>query len=146
MQKQIISALIFLLLALPYSVFSASDEENEPTAQPPEAPKLESGNNWRLVRSVEIGSSGKFIHLVLIDHGVYTDKTVYSAVINRLCNADDDFCRIRFWSQERFIPEKAAMSIEQNKQLRAEYLVNKTAGTKQLRWSCTVDPDKKHCF
>ena len=83
MQKQIISTLIFLLLALPYSVFSAS-EENEPTAQPPEAPKLESGNNWRLVRSVEIGSSGKFIQLVLIDHGVYTDKTVYSAVINRL--------------------------------------------------------------
>lgn len=145
MQKQIISALIFLLLALPYSVFSAS-EENESTAQTPEAPKQESGKNWRLVRSVEIGSSGKFIQLVLIDHSVYTDKTVYSAVINRLCNADDDFCRIRFWSQERFIPEKAAMSIEQNKQLRAEYLVNKTAGNKQLRWSCAVDPDKTHCF
>jgi len=149
MQRKVITILIFLLLVFPYS-FSlfANDEQkqDEPVAEATQSPKQESGKGWRLFRSVEMGSSGKFIHLVLIDHSVYTDKTVYSSAINRICNDADDFCRIRFWSEERFIPEKASMSIEQNKQLRAEYLVNKTAGTKQLRWSCTVDTDKAHCF
>ncbi|HRB20201.1 MAG TPA: hypothetical protein PLB54_00610 [Nitrosomonas sp.] len=149
MRKQLVTALLFLTFAIPTSVFSASEEEHKHDAvaeSQPSSSKLESGKGWRVVRSVEMGASGKFIQLVLIDHNVYTDKTVYSAVINRLCNENDEFCRIRFWSQERFVPEKAAMTIEQNKQLRAEYLVNKAAGTKQLRWSCTVDPDKTHCF
>ena len=91
-----------------------------------------------------MGTSGKFVHMVLIDHGVYTDKTIYSAVINRLCRSEEDFCRIRFWSQERFIPEKATLTIEQNKQLKAEYIVNKAGGIRQLRSSCSLHPDNTH--
>ncbi|MBA3755740.1 MAG: hypothetical protein H0X02_05705 [Nitrosomonas sp.] len=147
MHKLLTSALLFLILTMPYSVFSHSGEEHEhgePVAN--SSSQLESGNGWRVVRSIEMGTSGKFVHMVLIEHGVYTDKTIYSAVINRLCRSEEDFCRIRFWSQERFIPEKASLTIEQNKQLKAEYVVNKAGGIHQLRWSCSVDPDKTHCF
>ncbi|HQV88992.1 MAG: hypothetical protein KBC53_07105 [Nitrosomonas sp.] len=145
MHKLLTSVLLLLILATPYSVFSHEGEDHSET-ETETFPQLESGTGWRVVRSIEMGSSGKFVHMVLIDHSVYTDKTIYSAAINRLCRSGDDFCRIRFWSQERFIPEKAALTIEQNKQLKAEYVVNKLAGIRQLRWSCTVDPDKAHCF
>lgn len=145
MHKLLTSVLLLLILATPYSVFSHEGEDHSET-EAETSPQLESGTGWRVVRSIEMGSSGKFVHMVLIDHSVYTDKTIYSAAINRLCRSGDDFCRIRFWSQERFIPEKAALTIEQNKQLKAEYVVNKLAGIRQLRWSCTVDPDKAHCF
>lgn len=145
MHKLLTSVLLLLILATPYSVFSHEGEDHSET-EAETSSQLESGTGWRVVRSIEMGSSGKFVHMVLIDHSVYTDKTIYSAAINRLCRAGDDFCRIRFWSQERFIPEKAALTIEQNKQLKAEYVVNKSAGIHQLRWSCTVDPDKAHCF
>lgn len=147
MYKLLPSVLLFLILTMPYSVFAHEGEEHahdEPAAEP--STQLESGNGWRVVRTLEIGTSGKFVHMVHIDHSVYTDKTIYSAAINRICPADTEFCRIRFWSEERFIPEKVSLTTEQNKQLKAEYLVNKTAGTHQLRWSCSVDPDKKHCF
>lgn len=147
MHKLLPSALLFLMLIMPYSAFSHEGEDHDhdaPTAS--SSPQPESGNGWQLIRSLEMGTSGKFVHMVLINHSVYTDKTVYSAVINRLCRSDNEFCRIRFWSQERFIPETVALTIEQNKQLRADYLVNKTAGIHHLRWSCSVDPDKSHCF
>jgi hypothetical protein len=147
MHKLLPSILLFLILTMPFSVFSHEGEEHahdEPTAESPA--QLESGNGWRVIRSLEIGTSGKLVHMVLIDHSVYTDKTIYSAAINRICPPDAEFCRIRFWSQERFIPEKVSLTTEQNKHLRADYLVNKTAGTHHLRWSCSVDPDKKHCF
>lgn len=143
MHKLLPSIFLFLILALPFSVFA---HEGEDHSHDESASELDGGNGWRLVRKVELGTSGKFVNLVLIDHAVYTDKTIYSAVINRLCSPSDQFCRIRFWSEERFIPETAALSVEQNKQLRADYLVNKTAGMHHLRWSCTVDPDKTHCF
>ncbi len=147
MHKLLPSALLFLILTMPYSVFSHEGEDHDHDAPiTSSSPQSESGNGWQLVRSLEMGTSGKFVHMVLIDHSVYTNKTVYSAVINRLCRPDDEFCRIRFWSQERFIPETVALTVEQNKQLRADYLVNKTAGIHHLRWSCTVDPDKSHCF
>ncbi|MBX9636865.1 hypothetical protein [Nitrosomonas oligotropha] len=143
MHKLLPSIFLFLILALPFSVFA---HEGEDHSHDESASELDGGNGWRLVRKVELGTSGKFVNLVLIDHAVYTDKTIYSAVINRLCSPSDQFCRIRFWSEERFIPETAALSVEQNKQLRADYLVNKVAGMHHLRWSCTVDPDKTHCF
>lgn len=143
MHKLLPSVFLFLILALPFSVFA---HEGEDHSHDESASELDGGNGWRLVRKVELGTSGKFVNLVLIDHAVYTDKTIYSAVINRLCSPSDQFCRIRFWSEERFIPETAALSVEQNKQLRADYLVNKVAGMHHLRWSCTVDPDKTHCF
>ena len=143
MHKLLPSIFLFLILALPFSAFA---HEGEDHSHDESASELDGGNGWRLVRKVELGTSGKFVNLVLIDHAVYTDKTIYSAVINRLCSPSDQFCRIRFWSEERFIPETAALSVEQNKQRRADYLVNKVAGMHHLRWSCTVDPDKTHCF
>ena len=147
MRKLLTGFLLFLILAIPYSVLAHEGEDHEHTEPAAgSSSQLERGNGWRVVRAIEMGTSGKFVHMVLIDHSVYTDKTIYSAAINRLCSADEDFCRIRFWSQERFIPEKASLTIEQNKQLKAEYVVNKTAGMRQLRWSCSVDPDKTHCF
>ena len=147
MYKLLPSVLLFLILTMPYSVFSHEGEDHShdtPAAEP--SSQLESGNGWRVVRSLEIGTSGKFVHMVLIDHSVYTDKTIYSAAINRICPADTEFCRIRFWSQEQKKKKKVSLTTEQNKQLKAEYLVNKIAGTHHLRWSCSVDPDKKHCF
>ncbi len=147
MHKLLPSAVLLLTLAMPFSVFSHEGENhvhNESDAD--STPQLESGNGWRVVRSIEMGTSGKFVHMILVDHNVYTDKTVYSAAINRLCRAEEEFCRIRFWSQERFIPEKVSLTTEQNKQLKAEYVVNKAAGIHQLRWSCSVNPDKGQCF
>ncbi|MCE7913176.1 MAG: hypothetical protein DYH15_00570 [Nitrosomonas sp. PRO4] len=147
MHKLLSSALLFLILVIPCSVFSHEGEDHsQDESDTNSSPQLEGGNGWQLVRSLEMGTSGKFVHMVLIDHSVYTDKTIYSAAINRLCRSTDEFCRIRFWSQERFIPETVALTVEQNKQLRADYLVNKTAGIHHLRWSCSVDPDKSHCF
>ena len=145
MHKLLPTALLFLILALPFSSFAHEGEDHSHDESAAES-QLDSGNGWRLVRKVELGTSGKFVNLVLIDHAVYTDKTVYSAVINRLCSPSDQFCRIRFWSQERYIPEKVSLTTEQNKQLKAEYVVNKTAGIHQLRWSCSVNPVKGQCF
>ena len=149
MHKLLPSVLLLLILTMPFSAFSHMGEEHEHEHEEPAAStssQLESGNGWRVVRSIEMGTSGKFVHMILVDHDVYTDKTVYSAAINRLCRTEEDFCRIRFWSQERFIPEKVSLTTEQNKQLKAEYVVNKAAGIHQLRWSCSVDPNKSHCF
>jgi len=153
MRKLVLNFFLLTLLVLPLSVFSHGDEEHEheheheedtPAAE--SASQLESGIGWRVVRTVELGTSGKFVHLVLVDHSKYTDKTIYSAAINRLCNPNDEFCRIRFWSEERFVPEKASLTVEQNKQLRADYLVNKAGGIHHLQWSCSVNPDKNNCF
>lgn len=144
MFKLLSSLLLSLLLSAPLAAFAHEGDDHEHGDAA--SSQLESGNGWRLVRSVELGSSGKFIHLVLVDHAVYTDRTVYSSAINRLCGANNEFCRIRFWSEEKFVPEKATMSVEQNKQLRADYLVNKSAGMKHLHYSCSVNPDKNNCF
>lgn len=103
------------------------------------------GQGWKLIRSPEMGNSGKFVHMVLVDLDKEMDKTVYSAAINRLCGKVTDFCRIRFWTQERFIPEKVTPTPEQLKAQKADYLFNPTAGVKKTTWSCKVDHDKSHC-
>ena len=143
MHKFLANALLVLALSLSHHAFSheGEDHEHEDSDSQPE-----SGQGWRVVRAIEMGTSGKFVHMILVDHDVHTDKTIYSAAINRLCRADEEFCRIRFWSQERYIPEKVSLTTEQNKQLKAEYVVNKTAGIHQLRWSCSVNPVKGQCF
>ncbi|UJP05152.1 MAG: hypothetical protein LZF61_09985 [Nitrosomonas sp.] len=145
MYKLLPGILLFSLLALPMSAFSHGEEDHEHVDEA-EIQQTESGTGWRLVRSVELGDSGKLIRLVLVDHAVHTDKTIYSAAINRLCTPGDDFCRIRFWSEEKYVPEKASLTVEQNKHLKADYLVNKSAGMQHLRWSCSVNPDKNNCF
>ncbi|SER66967.1 hypothetical protein SAMN05421690_10517 [Nitrosomonas sp. Nm51] len=150
MKKNIVYVLLFLALSIPATVFADTEEENsdavETETQADETNELESGNGWKTMFVAELGKSGKKVHMVLVEQKRNTDKTVYSNAINRLCQGEDDFCRVRFWSNARYIPERAALTAEQNKQLKADYLFNKTAGMKELRWSCGIDPNSQNCL
>jgi len=161
MNKKVIGLLLFLALSVPYSVFAESDEdaadavaeteteaavETEATEEAEESAALQSGNGWRKVRVAELGKSGKFVQMVLIEHSRHTDKTIYSNAIKRLCNTNDEFCRVRFWSEERYVPDRVAMTPEQRKQLKADFLINKSAGMHHLQWSCGVDPNSENCL
>ena len=142
----------FLLLALAMSwpaIASASDEAAENDAEEvaeESSEPLASGIGWQLVRSVELGSSGKFVNMVLIEQGRQADKTIYSSALNRLCRDEKDFCRVRFWMQERFIPEKASMTTEQNRHLLADHLFNREAGIHRIEYACSVDPTNDECI
>lgn len=85
------------------------------TAAKAEEQALPSGIGWKLVRSLEMGDSGKFVHMVLIEKGRQADKTIYSSAIHRLCAKEKEFCRIRFWVQSYLIPEKVSLTLEQQK-------------------------------
>ncbi|MDR4651339.1 MAG: hypothetical protein MRJ52_02940 [Nitrosomonas sp.] len=155
MNKKFFCTLLFLALSLSCTAYAESDEDTADATDEAAAAEeaaandsagLESGNGWKTVRIAELGNSGKKVYMVLVEQSRHTDKTIYSNAITRLCQGEDEFCRIRFWSNERFIPERAALTAEQNKQLKADYLVNKTAGIKELRWSCGVDPKSQNCL
>jgi hypothetical protein len=156
MNKKFFCTLLFLTLTLPCAAFAESDEDTADATDEAEAvveeteadasSGLESGIGWKTVRIAELGNSGKKVHMVLVEQNRHTDKTIYSNAISRICQGEEEFCRVRFWSNERFIPERAALTAEQNKQLKADYLVNKTAGIKELRWSCGVDPKSQNCL
>ncbi len=155
MNKKFFCTLLFLALSFSCTAYAESDEDTADTIDEAAAAEeaaandsagLESGNGWKTVRIAELGNSGKKVYMVLVEQSRHTDKTVYSNAISRLCQSEDEFCRIRFWSNERYIPERAALTAEQNKQLKADYLVNKTAGIKDLRWSCGVDPKSQNCL
>ncbi|PTN11306.1 hypothetical protein [Nitrosomonas aestuarii] len=155
MNKNIICAFLFLALSIPYAAFAKSDEnaaevineaQSSVETEEDEVAALESGNGWKNVFIAELGNSGKKVHMVLVEQNRHTDKTVYSNAISRICQGQDEFCRVRFWSNERYIPERAALTAEQNKQLKADYLVNKAAGIRELRWSCGIDPNSQNCL
>ncbi len=152
-----IKLVAFLLLALVMSwsaVASASDEATENEAEEVVAEEvaeessepLVSGIGWQLIRSVELGSSGKFVNMVLIEQGRQADKTIYSSALNRLCRDEKEFCRVRFWMQERFIPEKASMTTVQYQHLLADHLFNREAGIHQIEYACSVDPTSDSCI
>ncbi|MFO7579213.1 hypothetical protein [Nitrosomonas halophila] len=107
--------------------------------------QLPSGIGWRLVRSLEMGKSGKFVHMVLVDKDRQMDKTVYSAAITKLCSKEPEFCRIRFWIQEYFIPEKLTPTAEQLKAQKADHLFNRAGSIHRTLWSCSVDHDRSQC-
>ncbi|MDR4517560.1 MAG: hypothetical protein MRK00_09270 [Nitrosomonas sp.] len=154
MYKKLICTIIFFSLCLPVAVFAESEEDvndsqevtSEAAEEATEEKELQSGNGWRKVRIAELGNSGKFVQMVLIEHSRHTDKTIYSNAINRLCKPSDEFCRVRFWSEERYIPNRVAMTPDQRKQLKADYLVNKAAGMHHLQWSCGIDPNSENCL
>ncbi|MCB1948631.1 hypothetical protein [Nitrosomonas sp.] len=150
MKKNLAYVLLLLALSIPLTVFADTEEEVsdavETEVQPDETSELESGNGWKTVLIAELGKSGKKVHMVLVEQRRHTDKTVYSNAISRLCQGEDEFCRVRFWSDARYIPERAALTAAQNKQLKADYLFNKTAGIRELRWSCGVDPNSQNCL
>ncbi|GJL76534.1 hypothetical protein [Nitrosomonas sp.] len=155
MNKNIICVLLFLALSIPYTAFAESEEDTAEavdetqTSTETEADKeaaLESGNGWKTVFIAELGNSGKKVHMVLVEQKRHTDKTLYSNAISRICQNEDEFCRVRFWSNARYIPERAALTAEQNKQLKVDYLHNKAAGIRELRWSCGIDPNSQNCL
>ncbi|MEY3123420.1 MAG: hypothetical protein WAT53_06260 [Nitrosomonas sp.] len=105
-----------------------------------------SGIGWRLARKVEMGNTGKFIHMVLVEPKRQMDKTIYSNAITRICGKEEEFCRIRFWIEERFIPEKSIPTGEQLQRQKADFLMNRKAGIHRTQWSCTVDHDRSECM
>jgi hypothetical protein len=146
--------LIAMLISWSGLVLSGQAEEQESSSEdaaPIEAvtnaaeEQLPSGIGWRLVRSVEMGKSGKFVHMVLVDKDRQMDKTVYSAAIHRLCAKETEFCRIRFWIQDYFIPEKLTPTAEQLKAQKADHLFNRAGGVHRTLYSCTVDHDRAQC-
>ena len=112
----------------------------------PYSPKLYSGDGWRVVRSVELGKTGKYVHMVLVDLNRDTDIAVYGAARIKICRSERDFCRIRFWNEERYIPKTVSFTKNQYKTLRAEYTFNREGGIQKMRYSCTVLPNKSLCF
>ena len=114
------------------------------TAQP--SPKLYSGEGWRVVRSVELGETGKYVHMVLVDLNRDTDISVYGAARIKICRSEPNFCRIRFWNEARYIPKSVSFTKNQYKTLRAEYTFNREGGIQKMRYACTVLPNKSLCF
>ncbi len=107
---------------------------------------LHSGDGWRLVRSVQLGNTGKYIHMVLIDLKRDTDIAVYGAALKKICRSEPDFCRVRFWNEERYVPKSISFTRGQFKTMRAEYTFNRAGDIQEMRYSCTVLPDKGQCF
>ncbi|WP_292976533.1 hypothetical protein [Nitrosomonas sp.] len=148
---------LLIALAITWSnlAFSAQDEatasveETAPAAEATAAADekaLPSGIGWQLIRSVEMGNSGKFVHMVLVENGRQADKTIYGSAIHRLCANEKEFCRIRFWVQKYFIPEKASLTLEQQKSQQADHLFNRAAGIHRTLWACTIDPTSESCI
>lgn len=140
----------FLLLALVMSwpamvsADEAAENDTEEVAEKASEP-LASGIGWQLIRSVELGSTGKFVNMVLVEQGRQADKTIYGSALNRLCRDEKEFCRVRFWMEERFIPERASMTTEQYRYLLADHLFNREAGIHQIQYACSVDPNSHDC-
>jgi hypothetical protein len=110
------------------------------------SPELHSGEGWRVVRAVELGQTGKYIHMVLVDLDRDTDLSLYGAARIKICRSEPDFCRIRFWNEERYIPKSVSFTKYQHKTLRAEYTFNREGGIQKMRYACTVLPNKSLCF
>ena len=146
-------AFLLLTLTMSWSAIASAEEaaENdtgevvEEVAEEASEP-LASGIGWQLIRSVELGSTGKFVNMVLIELGRQADKTIYSTAITRLCSDEKEFCRVRFWVQERFIPERASMTTVQYQHLLADHLYNREAGIHQIEYACSVDPTNSECI
>lgn len=146
-----------ILLALTISCPAlASSEADEPAEQISEASEehaeqssgpLDTGHGWQLIRTMELGNNtGKFVHMVLVDRDKSSDITVYNSAINRLCGKEEEFCRIRFWNLEKYIPEKISLNAEQSRNLLVEHTFNRAAGINETRWSCSVNPSRQDCF
>lgn len=132
-------------------VFSAQADNTATTMEDTTATQaventLPSGIGWQLIRRLEMGNSGKFVQMVLIEKGRQADKTIYSNAINRLCTNEKEFCRVRFWVQKYFIPEKISLTLEQQKAQQADHLFNRTAGIERTLWACTIDPTSESCI
>lgn len=84
--------------------------------------------------------------MVLIDSNRDMDKAVYGAALSKICRSQPDFCRVRFWNQERLVSQSISFKDAEFKALRAEYIFNRAGGVQQLLYACTVVSDKNQCF
>ena len=141
-------ALITLIWSWPVSAASTRPEpqqHSQPQSQPQPQP-LVHGDGWRLVRSIQLGNSGNYVHMVLIDSKRDMDKAVYGAALSKICRSEPDFCRVRFWNEERYVPQSISFTDAQFKALRAEYVFNRAGSVQEMRYACTVVSDKNQCF
>lgn len=141
-------ALITLIWSWPVSAASTRPEpqqHSQPQSQPQPQP-LVHGDGWRLVRSIQLGNSGNYVHMVLIDSKRDMDRAVYGAALSKICRSEPDFCRVRFWNEERYVPQSISFTDAQFKALRAEYVFNRAGSVQEMRYACTVVSDKNQCF
>lgn len=154
MSKRLIgSALIACVLSWPAHASSRQSEQSQPQpqsqpqSQPQQLPQpLVHGDGWRLVRSIQLGDSGNYIHMVLIDSNRDMDTAVYGAALSKICRSEPDFCRVRFWNEERLVPNSISFTDAQFKGMRAEYVFNRAGSIQEMRYACTVVSDKSQCF
>ncbi|SEO87053.1 hypothetical protein [Nitrosovibrio sp. Nv6] len=147
MNKRVVGVTLFaFVLSLPVSAALSQPElqsEQQPQSQ---AQPLPHGDGWRLVRSVQLGNSKNYIHMVLIDSKRDMDQAVYGAALSKICRSEPDFCRVRFWNEERHVAQAISFTDAQFKALRAEYIFNRAGSVQQMRYACTVVSDKNQCF
>ncbi|HET7062158.1 MAG TPA: hypothetical protein VFI43_08285 [Nitrosospira sp.] len=140
-KKEVIFALT-VFLSFPLAAMAVQQVQTEQSqAQPPLH-----GDGWRLVRSIQLGTSKHFIHMVLIDSKRDMDKAVYGAALSKICRSEPDFCRVRFWNEERLVPSAISFTDAQFKGMRAEYVFNRAGNVQEMRYACTVVSDKNQCF
>jgi hypothetical protein len=143
MNKRVIGiALIAFISSWPvFAALQQPQPEHASQAQP-----LPHGDGWRLVRSIQLGNSKNYIHMVLIDSRRDMDKAVYGAALSKICRSEPDFCRVRFWNEERLVPTAISFTDAQFKGMRAEYVFNRAGNVQEMRYACTVVSDKSQCF
>jgi|SRR5687768_7865137 hypothetical protein len=151
MNKRIIYVAIFAFtLSWPASAAlqqpQAQTQTQPDQRQQSQPQQLPHGDGWRLVRSVQLGNSKNYIHMVLIDSKRDMDKAVYGAALSKICRSEPDFCRVRFWNEERHVAQAISFTDAQFKALRAEYVFNRAGSVEQMRYACTVVSDKNQCF
>lgn len=147
MNNRIISiALIALVSSWPVSAASTQADPQQRSAAQLQSQPLVHGDGWRLVRSIELGNSGNYVHMVLIDSKRDMDTAVYGAALSKICRSEPDFCRVRFWNEERHVAQSISFTDAQFKALRAEYVFNRAGSVQEMRYACTVVSDKNQCF
>ena len=147
MDKRVIAIAFSIILSWPVSASSLQQPESksQPQSQA-SSQELPHGDGWRLVRSVQLGNSKNYIHMVLIDGKRDMDKAVYGAALSKICRSEPDFCRVRFWNEERHVAHSISFTDAQFKALRAEYIFNRAGNVQQMKYACTVVSDKNQCF
>ena len=143
MNKRAISLALAAFLSIPMAASAVQQSEPEQHSQ---VPTTLHGDGWRLVRSIQLGSSKHYIHMVLIDSKRDMDKAVYGAALSKICRSEPEFCRVRFWNEERLVPNAVAFTDAQFKGMRAEYVFNRAGNVQEMRYACTVVSDKNQCF
>jgi hypothetical protein len=143
MNKRAISFALTVFLSFP--IAATAVQQPQPEQQPQPQAGLQ-GDGWRLVRSIQLGSSKHYIHMVLIDPKRDMDKAVYGAALSKICRSEPDFCRVRFWNEERLVPNAISFTDAQFKGMRAEYVFNRAGHVQEMRYNCTVVSDKNQCF